>query len=464
MRHANLPQGARVELIQSSRSPSVISVALQLPESEKNVRLTQKFANNTSLWEILRHFESGSGANYNFTQRGVPEMDSNGTSGAGRLNYEMPVITVMPGHREKSSFVGLQQTLAQLGFDNGSALLKLRFKNSGTPLEEAMSEISVYFKSSDTVPSGAHSATSAQSTSRPDPDKAAPEAVEAGHGNQATEDLPEQMEIDTASRPTETTPAEATPAAAPASTEATTTTSSTPDQPEYLDSPSNRNIQVFAAPTSSTPQAARRAFNETDFEPTIEHAKIHQAALLAKTRNQRLLSDKELAEQESARLEKLKLTAERGGSVRIRMPDQTIVQANITRGDTADSLYELVRGFLEFTDQPFLLKYIGPKGLPVTLKPGKERLIQDLRFTGREVVTFIWDENASADARLSRRTLKKEWQDQAQVLEVKEPVVEEPEPAAETKAEGKRKAGGSSNVDKESKLKSILGKTLFNKR
>jgi len=70
IRLANLPQAARLELVQASRSPTVISVALQLPQS----RLTQKFASNTSLWEILRYFESGDGANYNFTQRGVAEM------------------------------------------------------------------------------------------------------------------------------------------------------------------------------------------------------------------------------------------------------------------------------------------------------------------------------------------------------------------------------------------------------
>jgi tether containing UBX domain for GLUT4 len=108
IRLANLPQGARLELVQASRSPTVISVALQLPKA----RLTQKFASNTSLWEILRQFESGEGANYNFTQRGVPEMS--GTSGSGRLHYEQPVITVMPGHKEQGSFVELQQTLSQL--------------------------------------------------------------------------------------------------------------------------------------------------------------------------------------------------------------------------------------------------------------------------------------------------------------------------------------------------------------
>ena len=56
------------------------------------------------------------------------------------MNYEMPVVTVMPGHREQADFVGLQKTLSQLGFDSGSALLRLGFKNSGTPLEEAMAQ------------------------------------------------------------------------------------------------------------------------------------------------------------------------------------------------------------------------------------------------------------------------------------------------------------------------------------
>ncbi|KAF2200020.1 hypothetical protein GQ43DRAFT_90996 [Delitschia confertaspora ATCC 74209] len=467
VRFASLPQGARLELVQSSRSPSVVSVALQLPESEKNIRLTQKFASNTSLWEILRQFESGAGANYNFTQRGIPEMNSNRTSGAGRLNYEMPVITVMPGHREHSSFVGLQQTLGRLGFDGGSALLKLSFKNSGTPLEESMAEISQYFKGSDSAPSGAHASSSVQMASIPDPDKAAPEVTEAVAGEPMERDIPEPMDFDSTPVPMFISPStnESTASQAPvsASSEQDTPTSST--QAETPSSASNRDIRIFAAPTESTPLAARRAFNENDYEPTIEHAKAHQAALQARTRNQRLLSDKELADQENARLEKIKQVAERGGSLRIRMPDQTLIQANITKADTADSMYELVQGFLEHKDQPFQLRYIGPKGAPVTMKRGSERLIQDLRFSGREAVTFVWDENASGDARLSRQTLRKEWLDQAQSLKIEEPVVEDrPEPVGESKSEGKKRVGGnSSGMDKESRLKNILGKGLFKK-
>ncbi|KAF2176714.1 hypothetical protein K469DRAFT_606263 [Zopfia rhizophila CBS 207.26] len=469
IRLANLPQGARLELVQSSRSPSVISVALQLPESEKNIRLTQKFASNTSLWEILRQFESGSEAHYNFTQRGVPEMSTNGSSGAGRLNYEMPVITVMPGHQEQSSFVGLQQTLSQLGFDNGSALLRLGFKNSGTPLEEAMTEISLYFKSSVPTPSGAHADSSEQARSIPDSEKAAPEASEviSSEAVQSEQPDPKPMEVDSTpvAEPTvrsSDTSDESSWDAAPSATESSVppapSTSSTSTQPSML----SRNVQIFSPPTSATPQAARRAFNEMDYEPTIEHAKAHQAALQARTRNQRLLSDKELAEQENARLERLNAAAEKGGSLRIRMPDQTMIQMDITKSDTAEVLYEFVKGFLEFKNQPFQLKYIGPKGTAVLIPRDKKRLIQDLRFSGREVVTFIWDEKASNEARLSRKTLSKEWQDKAQMLKVEEPAVEEkPGPAVQSKSEGKRKVFGSSSADKESKLKNILGKGLF---
>ncbi|KAF2003385.1 hypothetical protein P154DRAFT_428683 [Amniculicola lignicola CBS 123094] len=481
IRLANLAQGARLELVQASRSPTVISVALQLPVKDKNVRLTEKFASNTSLWEIIRHFESGNRNNYNFTQRGVPDL--NGTSGAGRLNYEMPVITVMPGHREQSSFIGLQQTLSQLGFDSGSALLRLSFNNSGIPLEEAMAQITQYFKPEGIPASGTPAESSAQPSSTPELDKPATEALEsvAAETTRPDEPNPEPMDVNSKaavqSNP-ETTSEPAPPLlgedsiAQPDKDVVETPTKQASPNPEPSSqtpvSPPPRNIQIYAPPASSTPQAARRGFNDADYEPTIEHAKSHQASLVALTRNQRLPSDKEIAEQEAARLERIAAAAEKGGSLRVRMPDQTILQVDITKSDTADFLYTFVRSFLEYADQPFQLKYLGPKGGQVTLAPSSKSLMQDLRFSGREIVTFVWDENASNEARVARKALAKEWLDKAQALKVEEPVVQEKETSKMGqllglgKAEGKRKAGMSAG-DKESKLKSILGKGLFKK-
>ncbi|KAJ4370573.1 hypothetical protein N0V83_005094 [Neocucurbitaria cava] len=485
VRLANLPQGARLELVQASRSPTVISVALQLPASEKNVRLTQKFASNTSLWEILRQFESSEGANYNFTQRGVPEMS--GTSGAGRLHYEMPVITVMPGHKEQSSFVELQKTLSQLGFDSGSALLKLSYKNSGQPLEEAMAQISQYFKAEEpesTGAEGAHAAAAAQEASIPSLDQAAPEATEtvAGETIQNGGQDPDPMEVDSPSVPESVPEPEVTmqnpasqnienvsPAAALAAATSTASTElvddSTSSSPP-ADKP--RNVQIFSAPTSSTPQAARNAFNESDYLPTIEHAKSHQAALLNKTRNTRLLSDKELEEQEKARQEKIEAAAAKGGALRIRMPDGTLIQMDFTKADTASALYTFVRSFLEKKDEPFKLNYTSPTGRLVLIpQDDNKRLIQDLRFFNNELITFQWAENASTEARASRKTLASEWQAKATTLKVDEPVAREQPRASssqgQTVAEGKRKAAMSSE-EKESKLKSLLGKGLFKKK
>lgn len=391
----------------------------------------------------------------------------------------------MPGHREQSDFVGLQQTLVQLGFDSGSALLKLSYKNSGLPLEEAMAQISQYFKNDQPATAGTegvHAATAAQSTSEPTPEQAAPEALTtvAGETIRNEEPDPEPMDIDTGAAtlspeepevPVEGVTVEnvgdmssVTTQAAATSTTASEVQSSAPlESLKTHDQP--RNVQIFSAPTSSTPQAARKAFNENDYLPTIEHAKVHQAQLLNKTRNTRLLSDKELEEQEKVRGEKIEAAAAKGGALRIRFPDGTLVQMNFTKDDTADVLYDFAKDFLDRKNEPFELKYTSPTGRLVLIQKDGKRLSHDLRFSTNELITFQWAENASAEARASRKTLAQEWQAKATALKVEEPMPEKTQASAQgqTVAEGKRKAGMSSE-DKESKLKSMLGKTLFKRK
>lgn len=460
VRLANLPQGARLELVQASRSPTVISVALQLPATEKNIRLTRKFASNTSLWEILRQFESGQGANYNFTQRGVPEMNvSNGTTGAGRLNYEMPIITVMPGHKEQSDFVALQQTLTQLGFDNGSALLKLSFKNSGSPLEEAMAQISQYFKSPEPAGSGAQIASSAQVTTSPVLDQAPPKPAEDVVNGDVGTEIPEPEPI----RKDDTQPTDSMEGVV-IETVKTENAASMPAPSQSIESTPQQTVRIFAAPTSTTPQATRHTFNEADYVPTVEHAKSHQASLISRTRNQRLLSDKELAALEEEKQAKRNEMAQKGCSLRIRMPDQVQVQFSVDKEYKAETLYGYVQQFLLHKNEPFHLKYVGPNGRQVLIPRDKKRLIPDLGFSAAMLITFLWDDKASNEARSSRRTLTQDWERQAQTLKVQEPVVAEENstPAAgPSKAEGKKPM---SQGDKENKLKNLLNKGLFKKR
>ncbi|KAF1971206.1 hypothetical protein BU23DRAFT_556219 [Bimuria novae-zelandiae CBS 107.79] len=470
IRHVNLPQGARLELVQASRSPTVISVALGLPPSERNARLTQKFASNTSLWELLRQFESAQGANYNFTQRGVPEMNGTGT-GAGRLNYEMPVITVMPGHKEYGTFVDLQKTLSQLGFESGSASLRLSFKNSGTPLEEAMTQITQYFKSAEPAPVGAHLGSSAQTTSVPNPDNAAPEetAVVAGETTRPEEADPSPMEVD--EKPVAPEPSISmvdgsaeVPSSAPSAPIALPVA---PMSPSEGPSSSSRNIQVFSPPTSSTPQAARTPFNETDYQPTVEQIRGLQASYKDRSKNTRLLSDKELEEQENARKEKLAATADKGGIVRVRLPDGAHVQFPVSKSDTAATVYAFVTDCLQHKVEPFHLSYRDAKGQFAQIERTQKLLFQDLKFSSNELLTFRWDDDASAAARGVRSVLSPEWQQKAAPLKVEEPAASEPLQASSSTGQtlGNAKPKKElSEAEKDSKLKSLLSKGLFKKR
>ena len=131
VRLSGLSPGAKLDLVQASRSPSVVTIALQLPTSDSDPstpgsaqpRLTDKVPSNTPIWQLLRRFESGAtgstsgtSGTYNFTQRASLAMDSGSSAtGSGRLCYNMPVVNIMG--RELASFTDLQKTLAQLGLN-----------------------------------------------------------------------------------------------------------------------------------------------------------------------------------------------------------------------------------------------------------------------------------------------------------------------------------------------------------
>jgi tether containing UBX domain for GLUT4 len=407
-RQTGLSSGAKLELVVASRSPSVVSVALQLPESEtKDVpggRLTDKFPSNTTLWMILRKFESKGTMNFNFTGRGVAQTVS-GESGAGRIYYETPVLNIMG--RELSSFTELQKTLAQLGLNSGSCLIRLIFRKTETPLEEAMGEIGQYFKSMEKpAAAGAHSGTTADAESIPE--GAAGPVTDAVAG-EINPDTSTAMSID----PPESSASSDN--AATALTPATPSEASLPD--EVVVGPNQRPISVFAAPSSQTPKAALNPFNEADYEPTVAHAKLHQLNLQAKSQNKRLLSDAELllqAEEKAAQQ-----AAIREVSIKVRFPDQLTVVSSFTAFDNSTTLYEFVRGVIAAEDQPFSLVWMSPKGPQTIPNNTNVRLIKDLGFAGRMLINFNWDDGASTEAR-SRTTLKGEYVSKAKELQVQE--------------------------------------------
>ncbi|KAI9734099.1 MAG: Tether containing UBX domain for GLUT4 [Claussenomyces sp. TS43310] len=433
IRQAGLSSGAKVELVIASKSPSVVSVALQVPESDaKDIpsgRLIGKFPSNTTLWLILRQFETDSAQNLNFTGRGVARTDV-GESGAGRIYYETPVLNIMG--RELSSFADLQKTMAQLGINSGSSLIRLAFKKTDTPLEEAMAEIGGYFKLGEEPgdPGGKAAAVVSDLSSQPEVEK---RMLSDATVNESNPELAVAMDLDppTASPPGDFVPNDR------ASIGST-------NLENLVVGSSQRPISVFAAPTSDTPKAAFAPYNETDYEPTIAHAKLHQNLLQSRTQNVRLPSD---AEEAALAAEKAALRSSvKEVSVKVRFPDQLTVVSTFTNLDSGAALHDFVKRVIVAEDQPFALVWMG-RGPQTVPNDANVKLIKDLGFQGRMLVNFHWQDAASDDARRGT-SLKAEFATKAKELQVRQiSDVDTPEQnvsmeTAKDDDKGKSKEGG----------------------
>ncbi|KKZ58581.1 hypothetical protein EMCG_05477 [[Emmonsia] crescens] len=400
IRLSGLSSGAKLELVQLSRSPSVVSVALQLPEPEAqgatNGRLMDKFPSNTTLWHVLRKFEAGvagNGTTRNLTARGVPSSET----GTGRLFYQSPVVQVVG--RELSSFTDLQRSLGQLGFNSGSTLLRLSFRTTDKPLEEAMVEIGEYFKSIE------------------EEDKGGATAPESS--NRETPVFPPGSEVPTPESTSTSTPSNNTDIALEQIATPEHQQQQITENPTQPPSPttivSSRPTTVYAPPSSTVPQSAQTPFNEHDYVPTVDHAKAHQHHLSRTTRPNRLPTDAELAAQAAAQETKLASITE--VEVKIRFPDQSQVVSKFTKEDTAQGLYAFVRSCLDssISNEKFSLSFFFAGGagggtqqhsLTPTNKNhsvipdvAEKLLIRDLRMSGRVLVNFSWADDASLKAK-----------------------------------------------------------------
>jgi tether containing UBX domain for GLUT4 len=357
--------------------------------------------------------------------------------------YEMPVIYV--SNREIASFVDLQKTLAQIGVNSGSHLLRLHYRNEGMPLEEAMAQISEYFKE-EPVPSVAEASNSA-------PSEAVPEAEAAGEASIPTPDAMEGVAH--------------TPNAGPAS-QATSETPKVDPQPteEPLETstssasiPPKRTVTVYTPPTTDVPLAALQPHNESDYIPTIDHAKIHQSRLSSLTQNKRLPSDAEIAKAAAEKQQKIAQVDR--VRVRVRLPDQAQIEDTFTREDTVADLFGFVQLALRHPEQVFTLKYTDAKGKHVVLSSSKQSLIKDLGWTGSTLVYMQWGDDVS-DAIKKVSALNDEHLKQAKALEVIVPKEEEAEAkkgfSVGNLLGSKDKGKGKGRADLESKLRGFLGK------
>jgi tether containing UBX domain for GLUT4 len=330
----------------------------------------------------------------------------------------MPVLQIL--EREVSNFTDLQKTLAQLGFNSGNVLMRLSFRRTEEPIEKAMAQIGEFFKSSeDEVPSA---------QDKP----AAPAAPSMG-----------SISEEPAQQPSSSLQSETFRAPTPSGPDANTTATSTTDS-------TGRNITVFSPPSDSTPSSAQIAYNENDYIPSIEHAKLHQRLLNESSRNKRLPTDAEVAAKAEA--EEAKRAAIREVDVKVRFPDQSQVVAKFGPEDTGYSLYEFVRGCLAppFAGEKFhLTVHALSRSHNTTTIPDsdKTKLIKGLGLAGRVLINFSWEESVAQSVHERRaEVLRPELRSQAQQLKVEQP----PEPKEEEAPSVPSQAGSSTTGDKPS--------------
>jgi tether containing UBX domain for GLUT4 len=437
-RISGLGSGAKLELIKRSSSPSVVSVALQFSTPEPSVpggRLTDRFPSDLTLWKVLRQFESSSsrqGRNVNITARGVPQTSDGGGSGSGQLFYETPVLNVLG--REFASVSDLSRTLSQVGITSGSVLLRLSFRKTDQTLFDAMKDISQYFDQTE--------------ASKPLPEGAEVAVVPSLPNGKLEEKEERVTEPQSASIPAELAASATAPQPPTSDGEDMEMTSSLP-----LSDPL-QPVGVFLAPTSAIPAAAAFETPESEFEPSIAHAQLHQSRLQMDSRNKRLKSDKELAAEAAAA--DAKVAAVKSIDVRVRFPDNTMAQWKFDNEVTGATLFAAVRSVSARAGEPFKLVLPGGQGSITDSADEQHKLIKGYRLKGAVLLSLHWEDEASSTAR-SQPFLREQVAVKAQHVKLPEApqVIEDeqrPQPIKVDKTEEKSGDGSGKKLPKWLKL------------
>lgn len=375
-----------------------------------NGRLTAKFPSDFTIWKVLRQFESGAasgGHNLNITARGTAQSDNGAQSGSGQLYYESPVLNIMG--RELSSLEDFQKTLSQCGINSGSVLIRVSFRATGKTLYEAMQDTSQYLSvvepeggKEDTAAKQASDETMGEPVAVAGPDSASNAASQTTGPTPQTEQNTGHPEPIPAPQPVEQDRSTAGEAASAGHHNTATDSSASPANAD-ADADVLQPVSVFSAPTGNTIAAALIDEPDSDFAPTVAHAQLHQARLLAGTQNKRLKSDKEL--EAAAAAEAARLAAVKSVAVRVRFPDGTSAQWRFGPDATGATLFRAVRGVMAEPAQPF--KLVLPHGTGAGAGVGVVRdagqagdtLVRGHGLRGGVLVSLVWGEGASAGAR-----------------------------------------------------------------
>lgn len=451
-RITRLTPGAKLELVATSKTTSVVNIALKLPEAEAkaipNGRLMGKFRSDTTLWKMLRQFESKgspSGQALNFTDRGIPQTSNGTQAGSGQLFYEMPSLRIMS--REISTLADFQKTLSQLGLTSGSHMIQLSFKSTDKTLSDAMQEISQFFKEEEKAEAKEKSAAAGASTTQtgslldtPNPESfdstslqaplvAGTGAVATGgpQGVEATQSRTSPVDAQALSLDGQAEKGVSQQADAMEVDDENTQPRATgeEDRDPGPNTSSLEPVSIFSAPTNSTPAAASVDVPDSVYTPTIAHAQAHQQNLQASAVNKRLKSDAELAAE--AQAAEAKAAAVKKIDVKVRFPDETSAQWNFGPKDTGATLYKAVRGVMANDSAPFKLVLPGvpaPSNLIKDEYGVKHNLVRGYKMSGRVLVNLVWENEVSQNIKKAP-FLKDSFASQARKVELPQAPQEE---------------------------------------
>ncbi|KAJ3358700.1 Tether containing UBX domain for GLUT4 [Allomyces javanicus] len=349
VRFANLPSGAKLELVPRSArvaqrtANAPVTVALQL---DGGARTVDSYPASTTLWEVLRQVEERSKGTLNLTRRtGHPKEGSSKLldkikATIGDDQYMIPTLLVL--NKEVTTIEALQSTtLVSLGLQ-GNVLIRLMFKYSGQSLAEVQPLLDR------PVPS------SAPATQVPEPSTAAPATP-----TPATNAL---------SRPTTASSTVAQPAASPApapqppvpapprtpepprasapvsgSSSAQTPVPSAP-APEHDDAPVelDRDLTLFLPPTEKSMLNIQLPDSFFELSSVELKAMVKASDRRRQERENAPLKTKAMRDREvEARRRKHPKTL-----IRVRFPDLYQLQAVFLSTERVGDVYDVVRSVM----------------------------------------------------------------------------------------------------------------------
>ncbi|EFX02782.1 ubx domain protein [Grosmannia clavigera kw1407] len=372
VRASGLSQGAKLELVVKSKSPSAVTVALRLPQSEArlgipNNRVAAKVRNDTPVWKLLRHLEEEPAAKQkglNITARGVPRTSTPNTGGSGQLYWEAPVLKYTG--RELVTLDDFRKTLSRTGIDTGSQFVHLEFRTTDYTLEEAMESVHRQLEREDAEASAAAPVSASALTVAPEAEElATPETTtQLGHPETLRQhDQPEKPEL--SELPEQTAPVTEQQIAEPQLPVAEPEPMAVDPSPSLL-----LPVQVWSPPKAGAgmPAAAGLRWARENYSsggggsssshglaPSVAQMKAHQRHLEEAGRNKRLKSDSEL--EEETREREARASAVDKVDIRIRFPDGYTALWSFPNGATGATLHAAVRRVLteDVAQEPFRL-------------------------------------------------------------------------------------------------------------